>query len=296
MVAGRTQTLTDESAAEQLDAAAAALREAMMMTLNKFARRKRNCARSKRWWTADLAKLRKELRRERRRPAGIGRAREARRNLRRVIRKAKKECWNWFLQEVKGMDVWAATRYTTPRIDTVGQALVAEDCTTAEGRYNREDTILRAHFLRGPPGTYDPGGGGPSLRTGGLPAGRCIAGQGSQHLGARRRQNFGKHHQGVLAVGGSVDHTAGPSMHPAGAPPSTVEDRERDRHPKARETGLLQGPGVPGNIPLGCHQQAAGTDEEVICQVSPSPAPAPSHPTATNHKCPRGQVISQISL
>ena len=133
------------------------------MTLDKFARKKRNCARSKRWWTTDLAKLRKELGRERRRPAGIGRVQQARRNLRRAIRRAKKECWNRFLQEAKGTDVWSATRYTTPRIDKAGQALVAEDGSIAEGRHDREQAILSAHFPQAPPGAYNPRGGGPGL-------------------------------------------------------------------------------------------------------------------------------------
>jgi len=76
-----------------------ALREAMVGTLNSHARAKRWCSRSKPWWTEELAELLKQLGRARRRPAGIGRTRDARRNLRRAIRKAKKECWNKFLQE-----------------------------------------------------------------------------------------------------------------------------------------------------------------------------------------------------
>jgi len=59
----------------------AALREVMTAILDNFAKQKRSCARSKQWWTEDLAKLRRELGRERRRPVGIGRAREERCNL-----------------------------------------------------------------------------------------------------------------------------------------------------------------------------------------------------------------------
>jgi len=69
---GRTQALTDESTADEVDTAAATLREAMTATLDGFAKKKRSCNRSKRWWTKDLAKLRKELGAERRRPASIG--------------------------------------------------------------------------------------------------------------------------------------------------------------------------------------------------------------------------------
>ena len=122
----------------------------MTATLDKFAKKKRSCARSKRWWTGDLAKLRKQLGAERRRPAGIGRVQEARRNLRRAIRKAKRDCWNRFLQEAEGKAIWTATGYTKPRIDKAGQALVSEDGSIAEGRQDRERAILNAHFPQGP--------------------------------------------------------------------------------------------------------------------------------------------------
>ena len=89
--AGETPTLSDASTAAEVDVAAVALREAMTDTLDKFARKKRCCARSKRWWTEDLGKLRKELGRAKRnwRVAGMSRVQAARRDLRRAIRKAK---------------------------------------------------------------------------------------------------------------------------------------------------------------------------------------------------------------
>jgi len=64
------------------------------------------------------------------------------------------------LQEAKGTDVWTATAYTTPRIDKAGQALVAEDGTVAEGRHDREQAILKAHFPQGPWEVYAPHDGG----------------------------------------------------------------------------------------------------------------------------------------
>jgi len=162
--AGRTPLLSEESTVEEVDAAAAGLKEAMTGTLNKLAKKKRWCPRSKRWWSEDVKELRRELgaaRREfRNRPAGISRFKEARRNFRRGVRRAKRECWNRFLQEGKGNDVWTATRYTTPRIDKAGQALVDEDGNIAEGHYEREKALLSAHFPKAPPGDYTPKGGG----------------------------------------------------------------------------------------------------------------------------------------
>jgi len=160
--AGETPVLTDVRTAAEVDTAAAALREAMTTTLDKFAKKKRSCARSKRWWTEDLGKIRKELGRARRnwRVAGMGRVKAARHELRRAIRKAKRDCWNRFLQEVKGTNVWTATGYTVPRVDKAGQALVAEDGSVAEGRHEREQAIHKAHFPPGPRGSYEPKDGG----------------------------------------------------------------------------------------------------------------------------------------
>jgi len=112
------------------------------------------------WWTEDLAELRKKLGRERRRPAGIGRVQNARRNLRRAIRKAKRECWNRFLQDAGAKEVWTAAGYTTPRIDKTGQTLVSEDGSIAESQEEREHAIMEAHFPRAPPGSSEPRVGG----------------------------------------------------------------------------------------------------------------------------------------
>jgi len=100
MVEG-TPILTDESTREEATTAAEALRVAMTVTLDEHGRKKRWCSRSKPWWNADLKELRKDLGRARRkwRVAGISRVKAARRKLRRAIRKAKRDCWNRFLQE-----------------------------------------------------------------------------------------------------------------------------------------------------------------------------------------------------
>jgi len=93
-------------------------------------------------------------------PAVIGRVQEARRNLRRATRQAKRECWSRFLQEARGSDVWTATGYTSPRIDKAGQALVAEDGTSPESHHKLEKAILAAHLPKSPPGSYAPKEGG----------------------------------------------------------------------------------------------------------------------------------------
>jgi len=135
-------------------------------TLDQHACQKRWCSRSKRWWNPELRNLRKALGKARRgwRVAGISRVQAARRELRRAIRKAKRDCWNRFLREGKGDDVWTAAGYTEPRISRTGQALVLEDGSVAEGHYDREQAIVAGHFPTAPPGGYDPAPGGWAFR------------------------------------------------------------------------------------------------------------------------------------
>jgi len=82
----------------------------MTATLDEHARKKHWCSRSKPWWCEELKELRKDLGRARRkwRVAGISRVKVARREFQRAIRKAKRDCWNRFLQEADGIKVWTA--------------------------------------------------------------------------------------------------------------------------------------------------------------------------------------------
>jgi len=86
----------------------------------------------------------------------MSRVQKARRELRRAIRKAKRNCWNHFLQESSRKEVWTAAGYTKPRIDKAGQALQREDGSVAKGHSNREQAILEVHFPLAPGGSYEP--------------------------------------------------------------------------------------------------------------------------------------------
>ena len=84
----------------------------------------------------------------------------ARQEFRQAIRKAKRDCWNRFLQEADGNKVWTVAAYTMPRINKTGQVLVREDGFIAEGCHEREQAILQAHFPPGPLGVFKPAQGG----------------------------------------------------------------------------------------------------------------------------------------
>ena len=132
----RTPILSDDSLRDEVVEPAGSLREAITVTLDEHVRKKRWCSRSKPWWCEDLKELRKELGRARRkwRVAGMSRVKAARCEFQRVIRKAKRDCWNRFLQEADGNKLWTVAAYTTLRLDKAGQALVREDGMIVEGR------------------------------------------------------------------------------------------------------------------------------------------------------------------
>jgi len=146
---GQEEGLNDESTATQVDQAALTLRRAMTETLDRHGKLRRWCTRSKRWWTDELRELRKILGKARR-----GRewdeVREAKRNQRREIRKAKRKCWNTFLSQAKGNEVWAATRHTSERLDKTGVALREGEGPLLEGHEEREKGILATHFPQSP--------------------------------------------------------------------------------------------------------------------------------------------------
>jgi hypothetical protein len=56
-----TPLLDEDSTVEEVDIAAARLKEAMTGTLDELATKRRWCSRSKRWWSEDLKQLRQEL-------------------------------------------------------------------------------------------------------------------------------------------------------------------------------------------------------------------------------------------
>ena len=106
--------LADDSTLEQVDTAAVMLQETMVGTLDQHVRPKPWCSRSKRWWNPELKNVRKALGRAWRgwMTKGMSRVQEARWELRRTIRKAKRDCWNHFHQESSGKEVWTAAGYT----------------------------------------------------------------------------------------------------------------------------------------------------------------------------------------
>jgi len=126
------------------------VRDTAASILDEFAKRRRVCLRSKRWWNEEIAELRKAKGRALR--TNWDRKHEttrvARRDLRRAIRRAK-NCWDNFLENASGEDVWTAVRYTNPRLDDSAKPLVNGE-RTAVTRDDKEQMILVTAFPEPP--------------------------------------------------------------------------------------------------------------------------------------------------
>jgi hypothetical protein len=148
---GRPLTSSQATPVE-IEAEAEWLSQTLCEVLTLHAKPKRVCARSRRWWTAEISEKRrilgslKRMRRKNRASVPAQEIKEARRELRRIIRKAKRDCWHAFLQDAQGKQVWQALRYTNPRTNAATGVLRDEDGNTATTIEAKEELIVAAAF------------------------------------------------------------------------------------------------------------------------------------------------------
>ena len=105
----RRSILSDDSTVEELQGEIEWIQSALIGILNEHSKVITICARSKRWWNEDIKTRRKNLGRAiRKRRRGEGREAdvgEAMKALKRAIRKARKDCWEDFLNRAEGENV-----------------------------------------------------------------------------------------------------------------------------------------------------------------------------------------------
>jgi len=123
----------------------------MSSVLNATAKKIRICARSKRWWNADIKERRQAVRREQRRRNSEEAAR-AKPKLRLSIWQSKSKMWSEYLQNPRGAEDWRATRYANPRVCMTVEALTDRDGKQANTAMEKEDMLRRESF---PPNNND---------------------------------------------------------------------------------------------------------------------------------------------
>lgn len=159
--------LDDNATLESLEEEISWIQTKLVEVLDEHVRKITICTRSKRWWNEDIRTKRSQLGRiSRFRKAGKASqaaVREAKKALRRSIRRARRECWERFLEEADGNDIWAVPRYTRPQrsaaVPTIShRGVIAED-NSAKARILMDISFpLPVHYggdegQEGPPGT-----------------------------------------------------------------------------------------------------------------------------------------------
>ena len=123
------------------------------------------CARSKRWWSGEIREKRRALGRAvRRRRAGRGGEAEikvAKKELRREIRRARRECWGGFLSEANGEDVWAIGRYVGPGSSSIVRPHNHAPGVTADTHEDKAEILMGISLPPPTPYDGDEGQGGP---------------------------------------------------------------------------------------------------------------------------------------
>jgi len=114
--------LDAECTEDEMEQEAAWCQEAISSVLNTTAKKIRICARSKRWWNADIKERRKVVGREKRKRNSEEAAR-VKAKLRKSSRQSTSKMWSESLQNLRGAEVWRAAQYANPRAGMTMEAL-----------------------------------------------------------------------------------------------------------------------------------------------------------------------------
>jgi ribonuclease HI len=152
--------LGDDASEEDLEGEIDFIQSTMISLLNSHTRKVTICARSKRWWNEDIRSKRRQLgkilrwsRKGGRNQAAVTRAQK---ELKRTIRKARRECWERFLNEASGEDVWAISRYITPK-GAIAIPTITHGSRVAADHGDKVDMLTEISFP--PPVPYEGGEG-----------------------------------------------------------------------------------------------------------------------------------------
>src|SRR5271154_29236 len=137
-----------------LDSEANWIEETLTNILNKHAKTLRITAYSKRWWNSEVQEARTRYSRARRANKSSLEKNTARNSYYTTIRRAKRECWQNFLQgitedENQALDsqrCWTALRYTSPKALSTTPAVKGENDEIATTLEEKEALFLASQF------------------------------------------------------------------------------------------------------------------------------------------------------
>jgi len=138
--------LDAERTADEVEQEAAWCQDTMGSVPDTTAKKIRICARSKRWWNANIKKRRQAVGREKRRRRNSGEAARGKAELQKSIRQSKRIMWTEYLQNLRGAEVWRAAPYANPRVGTTVEAVTDREGKKANTSLEKEDMLRRESF------------------------------------------------------------------------------------------------------------------------------------------------------
>jgi len=138
--------LDAECTEDEVEQEAAWWQEAMSSILDTMAKKIRNCARSNRWWNADIEDRRRTVGRKRSRRRHLEDAARATAELQKSIRQLKSKFWGDYLRNPWGEEVWRAARYVNPRAGTTLEALTDRDGKQANTSLEKQEMLRHESF------------------------------------------------------------------------------------------------------------------------------------------------------
>jgi hypothetical protein len=138
--------LDAECTEDEVKQEAAWCQEAMSSILDAAAKKIRICARSKRWWNADIKERRRTVGRERRRRRNSDDAARAKAELQMSIQQSKRKMWGDYLQNLRGAERWRVARYADPRACMTVEALTDRDGKQANTSLEKEGMLRHESF------------------------------------------------------------------------------------------------------------------------------------------------------
>jgi len=118
----------------------------MSSILDATAKRIKICARSQRWWDADIKARRRTAGREKRRRRHSEEAARANAELQKSIGQSKRRMWGDYLQNLGGAEVWRAAPYANPQAGTTVEALTDRDGKQANTSLEKEEMLRHKSF------------------------------------------------------------------------------------------------------------------------------------------------------
>jgi len=142
--------LDEKRSGDDLQGEAEWIQQNFVNHLNRCCKKIEVCARSKRWWTAEMAENRMILgsikRTRKEGEASQQQVKRQRSNLRRMIQQSKTEMWRKFLTSATRDQVWQALRYTKPGGQQTTKALRSRCREVAESWKEKAELIKEEVF------------------------------------------------------------------------------------------------------------------------------------------------------